>query len=318
MENYRIENDITALGREVTTFPQCVKEAFDELMALFPKDDPRPYYGISLCTEKGIVYYAAAHENYDGEAEAHHRERYTIAKGNYLAITIKDWLTKTDTIKDVFESMLNDERSDRSKPCIEIYKNDWEMICLVHERESVEETVLNRDTLVREFDKATDELFALLRAFSPAEINASYAEHSWSAAQVGEHLFKSDSSVLRIVNSDAKDSGRSPYLKVAGLKQMFLDFDTRMESPRFVRPLRKSYDKDIIVQQLETTRGSLRQAILTLDLDKLPTTVEEPALGDSTRIELLHFMLYHTMRHNNQLKKIYRQVTAEALPGAIV
>jgi hypothetical protein len=27
-------------------------------------------------------------------------------------------------------------------------------------------------------------------------------------------------------------------------------------------------------------------------------------------------MLYHTMRHNNQLKKIYQQVTTDALPRA--
>ncbi len=70
--------------------------------------------------------------------------------------------------------------------------------------------------------------------------------------------------------------------KVAGLKQMFLDFTTKLESPRFVRPLRRTYDKDTILKQLETTRSSLRQAILTLDLDKLCTTVEEPALADST------------------------------------
>jgi hypothetical protein len=316
MENYRIETDITAFGKEVKTFPQGIKQAFDELLALFPKDDPRPFYGISLCTDKGIVYYAAAHETYEGEAEALHCERYTIEKGNYLAVTVTDWLTKTDTIKDVFDNMFRDDRSDRDKPCIEIYKNDWEMICLVKEREPVEETALNRDALVHEFDKTTDELFALLHAFGSAEINASFAEHSWSAAQVGEHLFKSDSAVLRMLNGDTADAGRSVYLKVAGLKQMFLDFTTKLESPRFVRPLRRTYDKDTILQQLETTRSSLRQAILTLDLDKLCTTVEEPALAGSTRTELLHFMLYHTMRHNNQLKKIYQQVTTDALPRA--
>lgn len=133
MEKYHIDNNITAFGKPVTTFPAGIPEAFDELMALFPKDDPRPYYGISQCTENGILYIAAAHQVKDGEAEKFNYQKYTIEKGDYLAVTVTEWMQKTETIKNVFASLMNDHRSDTSKPCIEIYKNDWEMICLMKE-----------------------------------------------------------------------------------------------------------------------------------------------------------------------------------------
>lgn len=312
MEKYRIEENLSVFGKEVKTFPTGIGQAFDELVALFPKDDERPYYGISLCTENGIVYHAAALEKFDGEAESHRCERYTIEKGDYLAVSITDWQEKTDMIGEVFKTMFTDERCDPSKPSVEIYKNMKEMVCLVKERPPVEETVRSREALLDNFDAATKELFTLLGTFNPAEMNVSIPANSWSAAQVAEHLFKTDTSMLRILTGPATSTNRPPDMKVANLKAAFLNFDVKMESPRFARPLRKIYDKETLLNSLTGTRSGLREVISTQDLSATCTTIEVPAMGDSTRLELLHFVLYHTQRHNHQLRKIFRQVTSHS------
>jgi len=74
---------------------------------------------------------ATAEEKYLGEAEKYNCDRYIIEKGEYLAVTIIDWLKKTDCIKDVFQDMMEDDRADNTKPVVEWYKTETEMLCLV-------------------------------------------------------------------------------------------------------------------------------------------------------------------------------------------
>lgn len=131
MEKLNLEQDLKAFGMQVKTFPNGIKEAFDGIIKMLPAKDKRFYYGISECTNEGIIYIAATAETFEGEGSQYGYDSYVVEKGEYLAETVVGWLNKTHGIKDVFEQMFKDDRADRSKPCIEIYKNDDEIICLV-------------------------------------------------------------------------------------------------------------------------------------------------------------------------------------------
>ena len=131
MENYNLATDLKVFGIPVTKFPLGIGEAFDELSKVLPNGNQRPYYGVSECTKQGIVYKATTLEMFDGEGKKYGYDDYLVEKGEYLAVTVFDWIKKTDSIKSVFEEMFKDDRSDRSKPCVEIYKSDTEMVCLV-------------------------------------------------------------------------------------------------------------------------------------------------------------------------------------------
>lgn len=78
-----------------------------------------------------MVYYAVAEEKLEGEAEKYDCERLKIDKGNYLTATILEWQKKTDCIKDVFSKIIQDSHVNKSKPAIEWYKSDNEMMCMV-------------------------------------------------------------------------------------------------------------------------------------------------------------------------------------------
>jgi hypothetical protein len=136
MEGYYLEHDLKVFGRQVKTFPDGITEAFDELIKILPQGDVRPYYGISECTKEGIVNIAAAHETFKGEGAQLGYKNYLVEKGEYITQTVFDWHNKTHSIKNVFEEMFTDARADRAKPCIEIYKNDDELICMVRTLES--------------------------------------------------------------------------------------------------------------------------------------------------------------------------------------
>ena len=132
METYNIQYDIRVFGRQVITFPLGVKNVFDELVNTVPERLNRSFYGLShLDTEGNVIYYAAVEEYVAGEGKKLGYDYYTIEKGEYLSVAIKDWHSKTDSIKDVFHEMMQDKRFDNITPCVEWYKSDQEMICMV-------------------------------------------------------------------------------------------------------------------------------------------------------------------------------------------
>jgi predicted transcriptional regulator YdeE len=132
METYIQKNDLAVFGFQVKSFPEGIGEAFDLLIAMVPEGLSRSYYGLSYMNAEGkAVYIAAVEEINSGEAEKNNCDRYTIEKGEYFSVTVKDWRQKTDSIKDVFHDMMQGKNIDHTKPCVEWYKNDDEMCCML-------------------------------------------------------------------------------------------------------------------------------------------------------------------------------------------
>lgn len=132
MDTYKLQKDVKAFGFQVKSFPDGIGEAFDTLLKLFPPGETRSYYGYSEFAKDGsILYYALAEEKSEGEGKKLGYPVKTIEKGEYLAVTVKDWQKKTDKIKDVFDNMMKDKRAAKGKPCIEWYKTMDEMLCML-------------------------------------------------------------------------------------------------------------------------------------------------------------------------------------------
>lgn len=131
MEKYHLPEDIRVFGLRVNAFPEGIREIFDSLVKMLPKGFDRSCYGITTMSKEGVFYIAAALEEESGEAEKYGCERYRIEKGEYFTDTLMDWRSKTDSIKDIFQKMLQDSRVDKTKPCVEWYIDDHEMVCMV-------------------------------------------------------------------------------------------------------------------------------------------------------------------------------------------
>lgn len=54
-----------------------------------------------------------------------------IEKGEYQTEAVHNWLSKTDCIKDVSHYLMANNKPDKDHPCIEWYKSDEEMLCMV-------------------------------------------------------------------------------------------------------------------------------------------------------------------------------------------
>jgi hypothetical protein len=130
MEIYSQPEDLTVFGIHVKNFPDGITEVFSGLMEVFGNN--RAYFGISWCDKNNTIqYYAMVQEAYKGEALEYKYERLTIGKGDYQTETIHDWLSKKDCIKDVFHQLMPGNSPDKDHPCIEWYKSEEEMLCMV-------------------------------------------------------------------------------------------------------------------------------------------------------------------------------------------
>jgi len=132
METYKLNKERRAFGVQVKNFPSGIGQAFESLVKMFPKGDNRSYFGIFRMGENGnMIYYATAEEKFAGEAEKYKCDVHIVEKGTYLTEAIHNWREKTDSIQDVFRELTRDPRADRTKPGVEWYKDDKNMLCMV-------------------------------------------------------------------------------------------------------------------------------------------------------------------------------------------
>ena len=130
MAVYKQPDDIKVIGIAVKTFPHGIKEAFDSLMKTLGTE--RSYYGVSWMDERNnVIYYAMAAESFPGEEKLHGYESLIIEKGEYKTEAIYNWLSKTDSIKDIFHHLMGNDTPDKNHPCIEWYQSDDEMLCMI-------------------------------------------------------------------------------------------------------------------------------------------------------------------------------------------
>jgi hypothetical protein len=131
MEKYTLKEDVKVYCTAAKSFPDGIQEAFLTLEKLLSKEG-RTFYGVSYkSTGCCLIYKAAVSESFDGEAEKYGFESFTISKGEYLTETIIDWRKKIETIGLTFQTLLADPRSDKTSPCVEWYKSDKEVMCMV-------------------------------------------------------------------------------------------------------------------------------------------------------------------------------------------
>jgi len=166
---------------------------------------------------------------------------------------------------------------------------------------------MTKETL-RDFEDTNLELLQLFSSFNQEQINAVPFEGSWTAGQLGEHLLKSDVLILKTLNGSMKQTERQPDEKIKIIKEMFLDFNTKMKSPDFNTPSNKAHDQEKLLNSLAEKRDQITKVINTKNLSETCESFAVPDLGEFTRLEWIYFDIYHKQRHTHQLKNILQKV----------
>jgi hypothetical protein len=113
--------------------------------------------------------------------------------------------------------------------------------------------------------------------------------------------------MIKTLNGPVQPTNRPPDAGVPNLQAIFLDFSTKLPSPEFIIPSNETFDKESIITRFRAGREQIGKAIQTLDLT---ATCHLPIFGEPTRLEIISFVIFHTQRHTNQVKKITEKLVA--------
>lgn len=162
---------------------------------------------------------------------------------------------------------------------------------------------LNTAALFTSLDETWAELLKLISSTEKEAINTIPFKDSWTIGQLIIHITKSNKAIAQGLNMQGKPSERDAEAGVLHLKEIFLDFNVKYQSPEFIVPEKGSYDKEEIIEALKRSIERLQDLRLKKNLSEI---ISLPIFGEVTKLELLHFVLYHTQRHIHQLKKIIK------------
>jgi len=123
---------------------------------------------------------------------------------------------------------------------------------------------------------AISELTDLMLAVDEDKVNTIPYDDSWTAPQLLTHVTKS-------INGMAKD------------------FSNKLKSPDFIVPEEGPYERQPTIDKLNRAFNQFKENTNNANLNDL---VEGLPLGPITKLEIIHFVLYHTQRHLHQMKKI--------------
>lgn len=155
-------------------------------------------------------------------------------------------------------------------------------------------------------DIVTAELMGLLLPLSEEKINAVPFKDSWTAAQLATHITKSNNGMAQALQMHGKTAHRKPDERVKELKDTFLNYSIKMQSPPFIVPEPGPYKKEAVIAALKKSNEKVKD---NMDKTEPGEMINLPAaFGEITKLELFHFVLYHTTRHVHQLKNIIKQL----------
>ncbi|MEP6926723.1 MAG: DinB family protein [Ginsengibacter sp.] len=157
--------------------------------------------------------------------------------------------------------------------------------------------------LFASLDETWADLLNLITSTDATLINAIPFEDSWTAAQLATHVTKSNKAIAQGMNMKGKPAERDPEKGVPDIKKMFLDFTTKYQSPEFIVPEKGNYNKETVIEKFKKSIDQLQDTRTEVNLSEI---INLPIFGEVTKLELLHFVLYHTQRHHHQLKRIIK------------
>lgn len=164
------------------------------------------------------------------------------------------------------------------------------------------------NAIANDVENTSKELIQAILLIPGGKFDTVPFEGSWTAGQVAEHVLKSCVGLADILEGNVKPTERNPEEHVQMLREIFLNFDTKMKSPEFILPTEAVHNRQSMSAELATALASIAAVAKVEDLTVTCLDYELPNLGRLTRIEFINFVVVHTQRHIHQLRNINRHL----------
>lgn len=161
---------------------------------------------------------------------------------------------------------------------------------------------MNVDKILKEIETVSTDLEKLILSFNDDAFNKKPDAQTWSAAEISEHLLLAVGADL--LYGTTKQPGRDAAMKVPEVAAVFLDFETKMQSPDFIKPTGKKMNVVTTASEIKNQWKRIVLAVSELDLSAVCTDFSIPSLGEMTRLEWVYLFIYHTQRHTRQMAQL--------------
>jgi hypothetical protein len=162
-----------------------------------------------------------------------------------------------------------------------------------------------KDKIREELNRVTSELLDTLTKISPEIFFLKPEENSWSIGEITNHLIKIETLTYQVIqNARLSTTHRKPDEKIKYIRDTLLNFDKKLSAGGPILPDQHIHSKDELINNLKEIRKSLIDFIPNNDLSFRCEIFEHNLFGKLTRIEWLYYVVYHSERHLNQIKKV--------------
>ncbi|WP_294966221.1 DinB family protein [uncultured Flavobacterium sp.] len=161
-----------------------------------------------------------------------------------------------------------------------------------------------QNTILETYSKLGDQI----SSFSKEEINIVPFEGSWTAGQTAQHIILASSGLTMLFAGKTEKTTRKPDENTKALDSIFLDYNTKYQSPEDIKPPAIDYEKGTLLASVKKIQNDLFEAAETYDLTLTCMDAKVPGFDHFTIYEWLHFAIVHTQRHTHQLKSIYENI----------
>ena len=158
-----------------------------------------------------------------------------------------------------------------------------------------------KEELLTEADDTATQLLNLVRTVEEDKFNVIPYEGSWTTGQLVRHVSKSTAAIATVLGKKEQPAQRNAGEKIAMLRDTWLNFCTKLQSPGCIVPEEKTYDKQASIVALKHAFEQFEANAVIANVNEI---VEGLPMGTVTKLELIHFVIYHTKRHIHQLEKI--------------
>src|SRR5258706_6548889 len=141
--------------------------------------------------------------------------------------------------------------------------------------------ILHTTELFADLNTTTNELLELISSANETTLNSVPFKDSWTAAQLASHITKSNKAINQALNMKGRPAERNPDARAGELKEMFLDFSIKFQSPEFIVPAAGSYQKEKLVDDLKRSIEHLKE---TGNKTNLAEIISLPAFGEITKL----------------------------------
>lgn len=132
IETWIQKSEVKLIVEKAEDFGKGIAEAFVRLAEkLNTPGVHRDCYGIVLKEDGQMNYYAAFTELREGEASEMNLPAKFIEAGNYQSILVNEWNNNLLYIGPTFDRLLQSGLVDTNADCIEYYKTEQELICMI-------------------------------------------------------------------------------------------------------------------------------------------------------------------------------------------